>query len=398
MRTFPITLFAGEAVAPGGYSAEAQAYFDKILLETSVDVPTTYPAWAAAVDTGISQLVSAGVWAKIDVIYFAAAPAAGIARIDAKGLFLEADVTAQFIAYQGWVGDGAIGCVDTMFDPAVDGVNYTRNSACVFGYSMDMIAASGTNYAWWGDPILVTYTRDVGTNNHYNGWNINGGYSINDLVVTKPHSYAVNRSSSTDVQSYYDGVLLGSATDSNSDPLSVGTIKVLSQDPVAYTVPWGISVWLAGGSLDSTEQAALASAIDSFVGTVYDYTQFGWLGDDLPQLWDATAIDSGQVDPNADTAAYNIDMTSGLAPHALIDIHVTGNYVMGVWLRGDVAGTVDVFDDASGYFTETLNITDTWAEYTIPFTVNAGVVVYPIFNNLTTATQLFVFQPRIGNA
>lgn len=93
------------------------------------------PANIAEIDTLISEMKVAGIWQKLDVFYVFA----GYGGADFKMINLINPSAHPALAHGGltWSGsgvkgDGLTGWIDTNFNPAISGINYTLNDASIF--------------------------------------------------------------------------------------------------------------------------------------------------------------------------------------------------------------------------------------------------------------------------
>lgn len=198
------------AVAPT-YGAEYQAVYDTL---------TTPPseAIAAAQNTMVEALVAAGIWAKLDVFYMYAQTtnAAGEALKNWKlpGTY---DATAYnaptFTALEGFTGDNFTSYIDCNWNPSVNGVYLTQNSASIGLYSritaLENDVDAGVSD---GSEHLFLYTRLSDTNFR----------AIINAVgnVQKPPSgwtgmFIATRSASNSQQVWYNGGYLGADSDAS---------------------------------------------------------------------------------------------------------------------------------------------------------------------------------------
>jgi hypothetical protein len=116
---------AAVPVASGGYSTEAQQFFDRITDPGA----TRKNAYAAMIDA----LVSGGVWSKLDCLWILAADIEANALVNLKSSSFSLVVTGTltFSADSGFTSNGTAGNVlDTNYNPSTAGGNYTQNSAC----------------------------------------------------------------------------------------------------------------------------------------------------------------------------------------------------------------------------------------------------------------------------
>lgn len=114
------------AGAGGGraYSAQARAFFSRLSVQPTDTRKGQY-------NTLITSLVSAGVWAKLDALYmFAAADqATALTNLVSSSYGATAVNSPTFTTDQGFNGNGSTSYVNTNFNPATAGGQFSLNSA-----------------------------------------------------------------------------------------------------------------------------------------------------------------------------------------------------------------------------------------------------------------------------
>jgi hypothetical protein len=101
------------------------------------------------------DLKDAGIWSKLDTFaVFATDGDSDFALIDWKRL---TDYTAinspTFTSNEGFTGNGTSSYIDTNWNPATQGVNYTQNDACFGGWRLNNINSGASDL--WG--LLFLY-------------------------------------------------------------------------------------------------------------------------------------------------------------------------------------------------------------------------------------------------
>ena len=142
----------------------------------------------------IIDLKSAGVWSKLDTFaVFATDGNSDFALIDWKRLSQYTAVNSPtFTSNGGFTGNGTSAYIDTNFNPATSGVNYTLNDAGRF-YWIDN--RSGTRLE--GNSTGVNESR----NQNSSTMNINSSNALSAAVNFAVDNYhAFNRTNSTDVE------------------------------------------------------------------------------------------------------------------------------------------------------------------------------------------------------
>lgn len=159
------------------YTVEAQDWWDAM---------TTAPSVADKViwNTMIKNLITSGVWAKLDqfVIHAIHTNAGGEALINVvnPGVNDAAEVNAPaWTQYQGFTGAN-LKYIETNFQPDIDGVNYQLNDGAFFFYertaggAAELYAESGVRDTAGPNERLLIFAR-------YNG---NAIFSVNDSNIT----------------------------------------------------------------------------------------------------------------------------------------------------------------------------------------------------------------------
>jgi len=102
-------------------------------------------------DDLICGLVTDGVWAKLDAMWVFVAPdvVTAVLNLVSSSFALTKTGTVTFTAYAGVVGDASTGFYSTSYNPSVNGVNWTLNTAA-FGSCQSNIRTTGQNWASMG--------------------------------------------------------------------------------------------------------------------------------------------------------------------------------------------------------------------------------------------------------
>lgn len=252
-------LMIGQPAASGGgasYSAEATALFARF----STDPGSTRKT---AIDTCITSLKSAGVWAKLDALWVFAAHDAQASLLNwvSSSHAMAATGSPTFTTDRGYTSDGSnyLATADTMSSYSL----FTQNSAH-FSIWESSTSPSSSNQAiniGAGNNIYPRYVDD----GCYVRVNDSPESSAIATVVT-PNGFTLgNRSSSTARQAYRGGVTLGTYPSTGSAAPENTNLTVFNQAGTHRA-----SVVSIGGSLDSTEQLALYNALNTLK------TAIGW--------------------------------------------------------------------------------------------------------------------------
>lgn len=216
----------------------------------------------------ITALQNATIWNIIDVIWPHAAETSQGGLIDLKTLRTASLVGAPtFAANRGFTGNMTPGCLDSTYNPAVNGVNLTLNSAHIAHYVN--VAGSeqgcgswdGTNSVTMDDPYLdgLLYAR---VNNDATGGGFGSGLTTGFFIG--------DRINGTQVVSHANGTDLGTETHGSIGVPNISlTIGAINSNGTILAANTGRSAFFsAGGSL-----GALRSQYNAIV-TAY-LTSFG---------------------------------------------------------------------------------------------------------------------------
>lgn len=208
------------------------------------------------------DLKSSGAWAKADTIYVPATTSSSdFARIDWKNTTRLATLfnAPTFISSKGFQGGGTA-YIDTNFNPATDGVNYTQNNASRYVF---MDAASSTG-ALDGRPeaSINNMLRTSSTQHRINQGTSNltgGSYSFNATRGMK----SIHRTNSTNVELFND-TTQESRTATSAEMTSSNQLILRSGGNYgAHTV----SFYMCGASMLS-ENTAIVNAVNTYLNSL----------------------------------------------------------------------------------------------------------------------------------
>jgi hypothetical protein len=244
-----------EALA--SYDEDAQAYFDAVSLsdETYLD----------GINQFVLDLKAASVWTKLDRVHLRANKTATAAQTCIKSLAISTAInTPTFTAGQGFTFNGSTQCLDWEWAPA-DGTNWALNSASFGGFirtapatgnevPFGCVSGANQNQLFFGFPDANSFYATVN--------------NPDALTVTTTHGgrtgfWHINRSAAGAVQAYKTGSEIDTGTTASD---SVTTTDMLegalnnSGTPASFFTGQ-IALSFAGASLNSTEAAALATAV-----------------------------------------------------------------------------------------------------------------------------------------
>lgn len=215
----------------------------------------------------IADLQTAGVWAKLDVLYVHAAAASQPARLNwiARQNDLTAFNSPTFTVDRGYTGDGVSTYLSSGYNPFLGGVKFTQNSASI--------------NVWIGTDQTSSAVRDCGASSRST---INSrssttlAFNTNNATVqsvTLPANTAVgfsgwSRESSVLTRAYKTGIQRGADNTQASSALITGTCTVLATtSAVGFTTRRSQSTSF-GQSLSAAEQLAYYNAMQTYMTAV----------------------------------------------------------------------------------------------------------------------------------
>jgi hypothetical protein len=253
-------------VGGGGspYSTEYASVFSAYTTKPSSVVAT-------AQDTLVTALVTAGVWAKLDVFYLFAAHTngGGEALINwvNPGTHNATLVNAPaFVAGAGFTGDGATSYIRSHYNPFSDAVHYATNSASAGAWVNTNVDEPSQIMGYCED--VTTYTWTLGMNlrdaNTYN-CRINQVFgNITSGDASSVGFHVLNRTANNYLEIRKNGGAVTSDTDASSACLT-GEIFILAMN--TPTVAKGFSTQqcacaFIGGGLTAGEITAFYNALN----------------------------------------------------------------------------------------------------------------------------------------
>jgi hypothetical protein len=257
----------GKVAGGGGYSTEAQQFFDRI-----TDPGSTRKTHYA---TLIDGLVSDGIWTKLDALWITAADIAGNAVINLKSSsFSMTNHSATFEADRGYTGDGATAYIDTGYNPTTASGNFTTNAGHISAWGRTSRASatealiglgnSGTSYRSvlmprFADFLYCTINSDSGGPQTFSNTSSNG-FFVN------------NRSGLNAVQGYRNGSSLGTeaaTSDARAGPNANFALLANNEDGgrIWYTSDQ-IAAASIGGSLNATEVGNFYTRVQTYMTAV----------------------------------------------------------------------------------------------------------------------------------
>ncbi len=253
-------------------------------------------AWVAAVvgdggtvsagrETLVNDLITGlkadGVWSKLDRLWLFAAENSQSALRDlvAASAATLGSGSPAFSADDGYTGSATESdkkYIDTNFNPASAGGNYTQNSA-MFGVWAITTGSGGANQQrhGWLDAGATkgSYISVHQTGGNTVAANINGAFDNTTTSATAAKFAAGNRSAAGAIEVYGDGAQLATNTTASTTLVGAGNFWVLGRNFVGNANPnqpsdEQVAACVIGGSLSSTDHGNLWSRLRTYMTAV----------------------------------------------------------------------------------------------------------------------------------
>lgn len=220
----------------------------------------------SAYRTYIAALKTAGIWAKLDVLYVLAAPdqqAARINLIHPKRFRLSRYNAPAFAAFDGFKSAGAGSDLSTNWQPSRDAVNFTLNNASLFVWSNDNVTAS-TVICGHASSGAKTYIGVGNAGGGTMGHTLNTSSLTNAFIPAAANGlFTLSRNSSANYVVYRNATALGTQVTA-STTLTTSPLRICSGTGFEDTTR-AASIFGAGAYLDATEVTALHTATNALL-------------------------------------------------------------------------------------------------------------------------------------
>lgn len=241
-------------------SAEARAYITAMGTAPS-------PARQALLNTAISTLVGAGIWAKIDAIYFLASHDSAAALINAKapGTFnCVATNAPTFTVDRGYQGDGATSYLNSQFTPSTaPSPNFVQDSGHISLYSRT--AGQSANVDMGNNNTLIQGRNlsDIA------GHRVNAGLSGVPASLDGSGFFVSSRTGplTTNNPLYRNGSVI-SIGSSASVAVDTNAIRICGRSGSASFSVRQIAFASIGGGLTAGEVSTLNNAVTSYLTAI----------------------------------------------------------------------------------------------------------------------------------
>jgi hypothetical protein len=186
------------------YDADAQAIFDAFTTPATV-------SRKILINDLVLALKAATIWDDLDILYVIAAEDSQAARINWKnpGVFTASPVNAPtFEVDRGYTGDGSSARLNTNWTPSVNAVNYSQNSASIWVWCRNNIAATTVAIGSRSvDPVDIIYPRTAGGNfSTYVNINNSDTATIAFGIGTSVGFSGAQRRGAADARTWKDGI------------------------------------------------------------------------------------------------------------------------------------------------------------------------------------------------
>src|ERR1700733_339944 len=221
-----------------GTCAASQAFFVRAASNIAA-APTTYipsiTTWESAVDSLICGQVAAGTWVSKDIEYFLVAPSETLAEMNlvSSSYTLSPNGAIVFDPNVGVTGDGSTAYFDTGYDPSTGQMTSSSGylGICMISntWAGDGIGEKSATSGMYVSPggsgsTFALYTMQGLASSHVNGLGTQGGF-------------VVSRTDSAHIQSYFNGLPVGTSPFPSTGGIVGGTTLYVLGDNVSGSTP-----------------------------------------------------------------------------------------------------------------------------------------------------------------
>lgn len=249
----------------GGFSAEVDAVLDAI-----GDVPSELETAYEALIDGIK---ADGDWTNLDTLKVYRTFSIGAAAVNLRNpgtfdsTFVNIDSEEDFNPIVGIVTDGTTSYIDTNFNPATGGSNYTQNSACFRVYYSAACVADQIS-AGWTPPIAIRPRAATGQNNFAGRINQTSG-STTSGAIAGDGLFTAARSSSSVTRFSRNGSALTISTNPNQTSVAPENATIcLGRSTLSIYVAGSFSAELISGFQTLAADGRIKTRIDTFTTAI----------------------------------------------------------------------------------------------------------------------------------
>lgn len=225
----------------------------------------------ALINDLIKGLKADGVWDKVDFLHVYAAHDSQAACLNWKNpaTFTATLVNSPtFTADRDFTTDGVASYVESNWNPATNGVNFTQDAGSLMCWSRYSPNISAASYGWFGGGASANQIAPRGVTGNMQG-RVNSSTTVNTANSGNGLGfYIVSRASAAglSVTNYRNGVSLGSGGSASTVPQSV-TFKVGRTDVSSYA-PASAAMFGAGGNLTDTDAGNAYTRFNTYMTAI----------------------------------------------------------------------------------------------------------------------------------
>jgi hypothetical protein len=213
----------------------------------------------------IDGLVADGVWSLLDELCVAGADAATQLTNLVNGTYTIFGNGSAFTIDKGFTPNGTTSYVNSGYNLST-GSLFTQNSGCFGAWQLTASGADGGSQICRTSADNSDFIYGQFTGNLMIGNVNNSGANISGANVSQAGCFAANRSSSSAMQIYANGALIASSNSSSST--TPENANLLFGFGVALASNWIYAAWFIGGSLNSIQQTALYTRLQTFLSGI----------------------------------------------------------------------------------------------------------------------------------
>lgn len=223
---------------------------------------------AALVDRLVRQLVSAGIWAKLDVLYLLAAHDSQAGRLNlvspgANTCSISGSVT--FTADRGFVSDGSTGYLDTNYNPSTGSPKLALNDNSFGLYVNTQVNTPSGGYEMGCSTHALAAFATTNTQFYWR----NSTATPNAVNRTgAPGFYALVRTSSANTLAYVDGVSTGFSGGAGSSAIANENFYVCRRNGSTVYCTSRIAALYAGSQLTAAQMVFFNTILRTYLSAI----------------------------------------------------------------------------------------------------------------------------------
>lgn len=239
----------------GGYDADAEALFSRLTVPPSAPQKAAYNAL-------ILGLKADGLWALTDRLLIYGVHDAQAARQNIRQNLYNAVAVAapNFLAFNGYAGDGAASYLNTGYAPGVSAGVASRDSNAAMIWSLTESLASTTEC---GNSVVSIGARIAGGQSSSRNMNTVGS---NDAVASSAGCFVVSRTGSSSYRKFFNGVAFASPIQTSTAPTTDVSYDCARNFNGVLTTPSSRRIYASAhlGGLSDSQVVAFYTRINAF--------------------------------------------------------------------------------------------------------------------------------------